>query len=382
MFNLVHLLAQPVGWGARAVGGVQNALPGGGDSSLNQVGRAITSGTANLSNPSGLLTGANAFTDPTEQPGYGKTSAGPTGQSPTPDSNPQPSGGVLTSGTGGSTTVDPAVAAFLGQQIGAVQSQIGALPDQLAVGRSNILSSANDALNREGLSFGQAERDYNTNKNQTIQDELSAKQNIDTGVRQQTNALQRLLGLAGSGTSSASQILAPYAAGRQGNIQRSQVQTGYGRNLGALDTAWGDTTQAHKQNINDVNSQEFQNEQSLANNINNTKASLLQTLAGLTLQQSQAAGTSLSDAQAAAQPYMQQIADIIKGSAALGAQYKNPISLAAPSVFQAPSLDAYNYDVSAPPVSSTDVTYGDQVTPYITSLLQNKDKSNLVYSGQ
>lgn len=48
LFDTVkHYAAQPIGWGARALGSAQNLLPGQGDSSLNQVGRAITNPNVN-----------------------------------------------------------------------------------------------------------------------------------------------------------------------------------------------------------------------------------------------------------------------------------------------------------------------------------------------
>lgn len=344
-------------------------------------GAPVAGSTATLT---GGVTQAPAYsqiaTQPSSQLGSPTTSVA--SFAPSTPGGTQPSG-VFTGGSSSSTAVDPAVAAFLGQQISAVQNQIAALDPQQSVGNANILSSANNATNNENQSFGQATRDYNTQQGNTVADELTAKENIDTGIRDQTNALQRLLGLAGSGNSSASQTLAPYAASRQGDIQRAGVQTSYGRNLASTDTAYGDTTQAHQKNLGDIGQQEFENQQNLASSIANTKATLLQTLAGLTLQKADAAGTSLPAAESQASPYMQQIAQIIAGTAALGNQYQNPIQLTAPSVYQAPSLDSYNYDISAPPtIPGGTTTPADPTNPVAPIALSPLQKQQSVLAGQ
>lgn len=129
-----HVVAQPVGWTARAVGSAQNLLPGQGDSTLNQIGRAITNPTINGMNV--LYQGADKLPS---QPmsGGGGGSTGVLGAS-TYDAYAQDAGGA---GLGGAPAIDTAYRNDLANKI---QSIISAY-DSLTSGVDTV---ANDAINR------------------------------------------------------------------------------------------------------------------------------------------------------------------------------------------------------------------------------------------
>lgn len=182
-----------------------------------------------------------------------------------------PTGG--TAGAGGSSTADPA---YWQQQLGLLDSQIARLPGQQSVGEQNILDQYKSALDTLTNQEGQATRDYTTAKNQTSQDNISAKAGINDSVRNQLTGVQRLLGSLGSGNSSAAQVLAPYAAGVLGNQQRSAVSTNYANNVNALDTNYGDTTNQFNSAVGNLGAQKTNNERQLQSGIDNTRQQALQ----------------------------------------------------------------------------------------------------------
>lgn len=271
--------------------------------------------------------------------------------------------GVNNNSAAAAPAVDPQAAAFYDDQLRRGQQQIDLLDPQFNVGRDNILNSYTSARNDLTGQQARATRDYTTNRGNTISDQEAAKQQIDTGVRQNTTAIQRLLGRAGSGNSSAAQVAAPFAAGRAGSQQRSQVQQQYGRNLQALDTNYGDTQNQFTSAFGDLDRQRDTNVNQLQAKTNETRSRLLETLASLSAQKGQAQGQTYQQARSAAQPFLSQ-ADALYGQAAdLGRQYANPVIQAAPVTYQAPTLDAYNYDRVAP-ASSDSPAYADQINPY------------------
>lgn len=283
-------------------------------------------------------------------------------------------GGASGSGSGSGTgTIDPAVAALLGGQIGNVNTQIGGLDGQLSTDLQNIASQFNQSQNREGQSFQNATDQYNTQKGNTISDLMSAKGNIATNVRQSTQALQTLLSLAGSGTSSASEIAAPFAASQAGAQQQQGVQTTYGRNLQGLDTAYNTTKQQHDNNLTDLGNQKFQANQKAEGDINSTRQNLLSTLAGLTSQQADAQGLSVGQAQARTAPFLSQIQALIGQQGQYNKAYPNVISLANPSSYTAPTLGSYNAGSIGAPGAMPSTAQTAPNAPLITTLAQ-KDK--------
>lgn len=279
-----------------------------------------------------------------------------------------------TGSTSSSSTIDPSVAALLGGQIGNVNTQIAGLDPQLQQDLTNIANQTNLNTNRENQSFQNATDQYNTQKSNTISDLLSAKGNIATNVRQTTQGLRALLGLAGSGTSSASEIEAPFAASQAGAQQQQGVQTTYGRNLQGLDTAFNTTKQQHGDNLTDLGNQQFQSDQKAQSDINSTKQSLLSTLAQLTSQQADAQGLSVGQAQSATAPFLAQINNLLSQQGQFNNAYASNISLTNPSSYTAPSLGSYNVGSIGAPGATQSTASTAPNAPTLTTLAQ-KDKT-------
>jgi hypothetical protein len=156
-----------------------------------------------------------------------------------------------------------------------IQNQLDRLPGQQDVGMKNILDSYTSAFQTLMNQKATTMRDYQTSRDQTQQDNVTAKNNIDAGVRSNVSALARLLGAKGAGNSSAALILAPFAAARLGNSQRADVQTAYGRNMSSLDTSEGDANNSFDTAFGQLNTDRGNKENSLRQGILDTRAKLL-----------------------------------------------------------------------------------------------------------
>lgn len=202
-----------------------------------------------------------------------------------------------------------------------INSQLGQLDPQLNVGLENIGNSYNMGANRLDQQNAMARRNYET----AGQENMGAYRNTRNGIVQNTNAtanaLQRLLGINGSGNSSAAYEQAPYAAGLQGSQNLSQAQTTYGGNQSKLDTNWQDTQRSYNNSRDDLNNQRYQQENNLRSSIAQTKASLLSQLAT---------------------PDTAQINGLLGQITQLGRQYANPVMRTADISYAAPSVDGYN----------------------------------------
>jgi hypothetical protein len=168
------------------------------------------------------------------------------GSSPvtTPNSNGQVQG-ASTQGTVAPSTVAPSTAgagnagaaAYYQQLNDQLNFQKSLLPQQAATGHANVLDAYNSAY--KGLQNQQdsTNLDSGIQRNQTVNENVLARNQVGDNVYQQNTGIQRLLGSHGAGDSSAADILAPYAAAEQGNQQLTGIQRDYGNNLSALDLA-------------------------------------------------------------------------------------------------------------------------------------------------
>jgi hypothetical protein len=186
-------------------------------------------------------------------------------------------GAILGAATGPSQAQIAAqnAAALAAQNDSAINSALGRLDQQGGIGNQNILNSYNSAFQQ--LMGGQqaANQGLANARNETMTANQTARDNIGAGVRNQNIGLQRLLGAHGAGNGSAASILAPFAAAQQGNIQRSQVQDTYGKNMNALDQSQNASDIGYKNSFGQLLNDRRQKEQDLQAGLGNSRASLL-----------------------------------------------------------------------------------------------------------
>lgn len=276
--------------------------------------------------------------------------------------DPNAGGGATSTGGGGAT------AALLGQydqSIGNTQSAINRLGSQQDSGNQGIDTSYTNALNQLLSGENQAKSTYDTNKHQTAVDYVGGKNTVRSNAGSSLNGLLRLLGARGAGGSSAATISAPGAVARSATQQQGDLSNTFGSNNQALDTNWGNYEIGVNNQRSSAASQRDQQKQSLDQQIQNNRASLLQTLATLSSQKSQAAG---GDGTAASQPYLDQANAILDKAS----NYQvAPIGVQA-QAYSAPSLSQYIVNPNAAPTFNGSSQGNDYTSPYLAALLGKK----------
>lgn len=292
-------------------------------------------------------TATNAVTGRAVRPG---PTQGPTGVLGNTTTKTGGSGSYTGGGSGGGAGYDTAAAAdeaaWWQDQLGNLDQQLGRIGAQRGAGNQNIDNSYQSAFQKLTNDKNLAKRDFDSKRDQTVQDNIVTRNQIDSGVRGRLTGIQRLLGASGAGNSSAARVLAPYAAAKTGSDQRSQVDRTYSRNLGALDTGWQDTDREFGDAFSDLNIQRDTQRNQLNSGLAQTEAQLLEQKQNAEIQRRQAGGESYTQARAARQPYQSRISELIGTIDRLSI---NP-NIAARAVNVArPDLSQYTYDrYSAP----------------------------------
>lgn len=266
--------------------------------------------------------------------------------------------------------------AYWDDQMANADRQLGRIPEQERILRENAENSYQSAYNRLVGDKATTERDFNTTKTRAVEDNVQAKNTINSGVRNQNAGLQRLLGSRGAGNSSAAQILAPFAAAKVGNQQRQQVQTAYGRNMQGLDTAWGDYNKDWDESAGDLVTQRDNSITQGVAGLRQTEADLLESKGNAAVQRNQAGGQSYSQARNARQPYSDRIKALIGQIDAAGALKTFTPKTAA---YKAPELSSYTYDRYGAPQIGSNVNPGQaqQAGAYWTLLGKEDDKKKV-----
>lgn len=294
---------------------------------------------------------------------------------PNPGSTPQPTGrsGSLGGGSAGTAADIADEQAYWQDQIANADQQLARFPQQEAVLRQNAEGAYRSAYDRLVGDKNTTERDYNTKRGQTVEDNIVAKNEINTSVRNRNTGLQRLLGSRGAGNSSAAQILAPFAAAQEGNKQRGAVQKTYGRNIQGLDTAWGDYQKDWDESAGDLAVQRDNSIQQGVAGLRQSEAGLIEAKGNAAVQKAMAGGANYTQARMQRVPYTQRIQELIgQIDAAGGVKNFTPKTVA----YKAPELGAYTYDRYGAPVAGSGVNpnMAQQAGAYWTLLGKDKER--------
>lgn len=266
---------------------------------------------------------------------------------------------------------DPNTAAYYNDQASQLQKTIGGLDAQQGIGLGNLQNSYNTQANRLDQQKAAAQRDYDSSAQQNTQGYLNNRNSIINNTRATSSALQRLLGMAGSGNSSAAYEQAPYAAGLQGSTQLRGAQQTYGNNSSALDTNWQDTQRGYSNAFDDLNNQKYQQENSLRSSIAQTRANLLNQIASANVNAGLANGQNYQQAQAARAPYQSQIDDLMSQITNLGSQFANPVLRTSDVKYASPSLNPFLASKQAPIAANAGMDTG-AIEPTFLGLLAGK----------
>lgn len=290
------------------------------------------------------------------------------GYQPTPQEQPsQNYGSGASSSASYGPSYDTAAVAQYDQGINNANAALNRLGAQQESGNSGIDASWQNALNQLLLSKNQGEKSYNLNKKQTADDYVSAKNTIGANAGNTLNSVLRLLGSRGAGGSSAFNIAAPNAVSRQATIQRSEASNTNAKNNQALDINWNNFMTGYNNQVSSANSQREQQRQALASQIENSRGTLLQTIAQLAGMKASAMG---GNAAGAAQPYLDQANAALDRAVSFRV---NPISYQT-QAYEAPSLGSYNTNPGAAPTYQGQGASNDYFSPYLAALLGKKQQ--------
>jgi len=267
--------------------------------------------------------------------------------------------------TGGGGVVDSNALRSFDQSINNTQSAIDRLGSQLNSGYSGIDSSYQNAINQLLGGKNQGERNYDENVKTTRTNYIAGKNTVGANAGSTLNSLQRLMGARGAGGSSAYEVAGPQAVSRQATLQRNDLSNTFGANIKGLDQSWGDFMQGYNNQVSGAGHQRDQQKSELQRQIDNNRASLLQSLAQLAGQRDQVAG---GNGTGASQPYLDQANSILDRTANYTT---SPINYSV-EAYKAPSLSSYTTNPNAAPTYQGQKSNTDYFSPYLAALLGKK----------
>ena len=270
-------------------------------------------------------------------------------------------------GSGGAQGYSANDLALIDSQISSTQSALERLLSQRNIGYGNIDASTQEARNKLMQERAIAERDYGLKKDQSAQDYTNTRAGLRANAGGQYTALQRLLGGAGAGRSSAAQIVAPFAVGREAAQRFGEVQDQFGRNNQAMDISYGDTNRQFDDYNQGLDRQREQKRRELESGILQNEAGLQDTLAQLISTKTSNAGGDVMSAIAPQQSRIQQILGQIDQLSTVA-----PVQAQGSVAYNAPELAQYDYSQFSTPETGQGGAQ-DYVSP-LTALLSSKKK--------
>ena len=267
--------------------------------------------------------------------------------------------------------IDQAALAAWDQGIGNTNAAISNLDAQRKSGESTIDTQTATALALLLGGWNQAKTAYDQNVTDTKLGYVGAKNTIGSNAGNSLNGILRLLGSKGVSGTDTRQV-APGAVTRMATQQRGEASNNFGSNMRSLDTGWNNYDSGYKNQVSSVNTQATNSKEELNRNINNNRATLLQTLANQTTQRAIAAGGGREASVAAAQPYLDQANQLLASSS----NYTTKAPTYDVAAWQAPDLASYSTGAITPQFNGQ--TQGnDYTSPYLAALMgdsKNKPK--------
>lgn len=250
-------------------------------------------------------------------------------------------------------TYNPAEIAAIERQIARTQDTIGRIGGQKGSALANILGQYQQERARLDNKRIDTETDYKNDRNRTIGDFARTKERIGENVRQNVSSLQRLLGSRGAGSSSAAQIMAPYAAARAGTTEQEQAGQEFSTNLNALDTNWKRFDREWQNSVRDLDSRKINQERATQADYASKEADLQNSLADLRNQLSIARGGGRVDTGA----IEARITDLLNQIDSLGRQDFASVIRANDPQYAAPELTNYQIETRGVEQQQQDPTY-------------------------
>lgn len=213
------------------------------------------------------------------------------------------------------------------QQMDYINRQLGNLDGSFNSGMNQLGDNFNKGLSRLNDQQSNALTRYGVQRTDTARDFDSSSNDIDNNARNNYQALTSLLGRAGAGSSSASQVLTPYAVSNDASKTRGKVSETYGRNLRDLGLAEDETKQSYENNKRDLEDQKRSSEYGLKQGIESQRAQLQGKLAEAQGNLAQANGGDFNAAKNAMGGALSSRDAIERSLSTLLDQYRNPYTV-------------------------------------------------------
>jgi hypothetical protein len=380
----MSLLGNVVGHAAATVGRAEDYLtPGAGSGTLTDVGRSIYNPDVVLSYPGAInpFARGSAF-QVVNQPVNGATSpstssAQSSSQSAGSSSQSNPYGGD--SGTSAQDAQDRANALFgIDNGLTSANDALGRLDSQANTGYGNIDKQYQDAYNRLDATHRLGNAQYQQNTTSQLNDYQANRNQVAAQARNWMEAARRTLGAQGAGGGSAARYGVPYQAQQQATQGNAAAQATNNKNIISIEQGHQKDEDAFKNNINDIQTQRDTGRQDYQSQIENQRAQLLNTIAGLTGQRTIANGGDYKAALAASSPYTSQIPAIMAKIDALAA---TPAVKEQQYTLNAPNLAGYNWarpQQAATPTQDPTLAQPGYVPTYDPN--QQDQQQNPIYS--
>lgn len=262
-------------------------------------------------------------------------------------SNAAPNGGAA--GTAGATSsnFNASLASSYALQAQQAQDQLNDSPGGLNNALASINDAATTATNAQNQAEQNAEDDYKTSvTNDNINEGMTADQ-IASSTRNNGNAMQRLLGLAGSGDSSASEIAAPYLVNQQGAQAGNQADTTFGENQQALDTSIARQRQANTTDLAGISQAQVAQSQQARGTYNAQQAQDIGNLISSLGNSGYYGGAGFAPGQQTS--LSAQLASATAAGNGYALTYAAPVQPTAPTTYTAPALASFASGVQAAP---------------------------------
>lgn len=298
------------------------------------------------------------------------------------DSGKNQSGDPTTTYVGGSGSRNSSgyYGDYTSDQVNALNSQLSQtdrLLASLGVARDSGLANIN---NEYGRSVGRAQegqaqfnRDLNVRRQDNQTNKTNSLNRINTDAENKFNSVMRMLGIKGSGVSSAAQMVAPHLVAQNASNQRADQFDTFGRNQRSIDTAATDSELKYKNLFEDLLGQRNTNENDFRQNMVNQENDLYSTRANIAAQMDAARGGTGATAYQDLNPRLaaNQITldDLIRASVAPQYNVKAVDT-------QAPNLDQYTADPLATFDQNAQDPTASEVNAYLP-WLQRKEKLGL-----
>lgn len=262
--------------------------------------------------------------------------------------------------------------AFLDAQEGNLRGLLSRADTTFAQGITNLDNSYNKSRNDVTDTQNRTMRDYGIKREDTTREKDSAIGKVNTNARTLSDSVRRIIGLASGSGSSAYQLAAPNAVGRQASQQRTGVLETFGRNFRDLDTAEGDAKVKFENLLRDIKADRDQRELDLRNSIADKKNSISGSLANIAGERARINGGGYNAIRTAQQPFQDEINARNAEIDGLFSRF-NPTISYAPVQVQQPELSQYTVDRAA--INANKTMGADSYSPYSQYLKKRNDES-------